>query len=274
MLEFQAARSRRPRCSRARRRRSGARSRCQANAGRLAGAARPRPTRCSTRTKTPRWRACGAGLQAGRGAGGASTRVRRPTRRPGAALKAQLEDLALSLRDYRDGAPVTPGRLDEIESRLALIERLKKKYGATRRRGPRLRRALPRELEELGDPEEQERALASARRRAPGVPAAAARLSRERRRRPRRAREARRRRELTQLAMEKTRFQVRFDAGPAAGGRRRRRAGPSEGSSGRSSCCRPTRARSCGRSPASRRAASCRASCSRSNRWPASTRRA
>ena len=47
------------------------------------------------------------------------------------ALLAPLEDLALRLRDYRDTLEVSPGRLDEIEARLALIERLKRKYGAT-----------------------------------------------------------------------------------------------------------------------------------------------
>src|SRR5262249_9749457 len=48
-----------------------------------------------------------------------------------AGVMAQLDDLALFLRDYREQLQVTPGRLDEVESRLALLERLKKKYGAT-----------------------------------------------------------------------------------------------------------------------------------------------
>ncbi len=47
------------------------------------------------------------------------------------AVRAQLDDLALFLRDYRQALDVSPGRLDEIESRLALIERLKRKYGAS-----------------------------------------------------------------------------------------------------------------------------------------------
>src|SRR6185295_9476038 len=46
-------------------------------------------------------------------------------------VRAHLDDLALFLRDYREGLQVSPGRLDEIESRLALIERLKRRYGAT-----------------------------------------------------------------------------------------------------------------------------------------------
>ena len=47
------------------------------------------------------------------------------------AVRAQLDDLALFLRDYRESLQVSPGRLDEIESRLALVDRLKRKYGAT-----------------------------------------------------------------------------------------------------------------------------------------------
>ena len=40
-----------------------------------------------------------------------------------------IEDLSLSLRDYGDQLEASPERLDEIETRLALIERLKRKYG-------------------------------------------------------------------------------------------------------------------------------------------------
>jgi DNA repair protein RecN (Recombination protein N) len=42
-----------------------------------------------------------------------------------------LEDLALSLRNYRDGLDASPDRLQEVEDRLAAIERLKRKYGPT-----------------------------------------------------------------------------------------------------------------------------------------------
>jgi DNA repair protein RecN (Recombination protein N) len=43
----------------------------------------------------------------------------------------QLEDLAQSLRDYRDGVEFNPRRLDQVEDRLALIHSLQRKYGAT-----------------------------------------------------------------------------------------------------------------------------------------------
>lgn len=41
----------------------------------------------------------------------------------------ELEDLGDSLRSYSDGLTYDPGRLEEIESRLALLQRLKRKYG-------------------------------------------------------------------------------------------------------------------------------------------------
>lgn len=47
------------------------------------------------------------------------------------SLIYQLEDVANTLRDYSQGLNLDPGRLEEVEERLALIGRLKKKYGAT-----------------------------------------------------------------------------------------------------------------------------------------------
>jgi DNA repair protein RecN (Recombination protein N) len=43
----------------------------------------------------------------------------------------ELEDLAFSLRDYFGSMHPDPGRLDEIEQRLHLLQRLKRKYGPT-----------------------------------------------------------------------------------------------------------------------------------------------
>ncbi len=45
------------------------------------------------------------------------------------AIKSQLEDLAFFLRSYADGVDASPGRLQQVEDRLALLERLKRKYG-------------------------------------------------------------------------------------------------------------------------------------------------
>lgn len=127
-----------------------------------------------------------------------------------ASVRAQLDDLALFLRDYREGIQISPGRLDEIESRLALIDRLKRKYGETvddvRAFGERCRR----EAEELGNPEERERILvAECSAAARDYLEVATKLS-ARRHTSAIDLEKRVAAELAQLAMEKTRFKVRF----------------------------------------------------------------
>jgi DNA repair protein RecN (Recombination protein N) len=48
-----------------------------------------------------------------------------------ASARATLSDLAASLRDYAEGINASPERLAEIEDRLALLDRLKRKYGKT-----------------------------------------------------------------------------------------------------------------------------------------------
>jgi len=45
------------------------------------------------------------------------------------SVKAQLEDLAITLRDFSAGIDASPGRLQTVEDRLALLERLKRKHG-------------------------------------------------------------------------------------------------------------------------------------------------
>ena len=47
------------------------------------------------------------------------------------AVKSQLEDLAFFLRSYSAGIDASPQRLQELEDRLAALDRLKKKHGPT-----------------------------------------------------------------------------------------------------------------------------------------------
>src|SRR5439155_18621982 len=54
-----------------------------------------------------------------------------PHLEPLAAAKATLEDLSLFLRDYLRKLQADPRRLEEVEDRLTLIDRLKRKYGST-----------------------------------------------------------------------------------------------------------------------------------------------
>jgi DNA repair protein RecN (Recombination protein N) len=47
------------------------------------------------------------------------------------AMKAELEELAYLLRDFSGSIDASPARLQEVEDRLALLERLKRKHGPT-----------------------------------------------------------------------------------------------------------------------------------------------
>jgi DNA repair protein RecN (Recombination protein N) len=126
-------------------------------------------------------------------------------------IKSQLEDLAAFLRSYADGIEASPARLQQVEERLAQLERLKRKYGPTLADVVARRDALRRELNDLagGDDRiaELERETAMARTR---FLEAARALSQERRRAATifsRKLEAL----LAELAMERTRFEVRFN---------------------------------------------------------------
>src|SRR5262249_8116606 len=61
-------------------------------------------------------------------------------------VKSQLEDLAFFLRSYAQNIDASPARLQEIEDRLALLERLKRKHGPSLAEVIEKRDALRREL--------------------------------------------------------------------------------------------------------------------------------
>lgn len=78
------------------------------------------------------------------------------------AIKAQLDDLALTLRDYHERFDVAPGRLADVEERLALLERLKRKHGPTLDDVLAKAAALEREADALASgPQHREAALAA-----------------------------------------------------------------------------------------------------------------
>src|SRR5205807_5148753 len=97
-------------------------------------------------------------------------------------IKSQLEDLAVFLRSYAEGIEASPARLQQVEERLALIERIKRKHGPSLADVIARRDALRRELTDLerGDDRivELERELAAARS---AYLAAAEKLAKERR---------------------------------------------------------------------------------------------
>jgi DNA repair protein RecN (Recombination protein N) len=132
-------------------------------------------------------------------------------------IKAQLEDLAFTLRDFTDGIDASPARLQYVEDRLALIERLKRKHGGTleealahRDRLAAEHRALTGGHTSLAEIEQQlqaagrtflaaARTLSAARRSA--APGFARAIENE----------------LAELAMERTRFDTRLVTSEAEG---------------------------------------------------------
>ena len=131
-------------------------------------------------------------------------------------LRAQLDDLALALRDYREGLSVSPGRVDEIESRLAVIERLKRKYGASVDEVIAFARRCREQLALLGSPEDQERALEERQAALAKDFLTVARRVSEGRRKAALSLEKKVQAEFRQLAMERTVFKVRFEPESAA----------------------------------------------------------
>ena len=126
-------------------------------------------------------------------------------------IKAQLDDLAFTLRDFAGGIDASPERLQHVEDRLALIERLKRKHGGTLEEAIAHRDRLAAEHKALTGGQstvaEIEQQLADAGRK---FLAAARRLSAGRREAaPKFAKQVES--ELAELAMERTRFEVRFD---------------------------------------------------------------
>jgi DNA repair protein RecN (Recombination protein N) len=71
-----------------------------------------------------------------------------------ASARATLGDVAASLRDYAEGISASPERLAEIEDRLALIDRLKRKYGKTVAEVVAFAQEVGRKLAEVEDRDE------------------------------------------------------------------------------------------------------------------------
>jgi DNA repair protein RecN (Recombination protein N) len=127
-------------------------------------------------------------------------------------IKSQLEDLAFFLREYADGIDASPGRLQDVEERLALLERLKRKHGP-----------LLQDVIDKGAALKQERDLLTGAGQAAGdleqslAAATATFLARARdlsKRRRAAAVDFAARLEglLAELAMARTRFDVRFNS--------------------------------------------------------------
>lgn len=127
------------------------------------------------------------------------------------AIQSQLEELAYFLRDYAHGIDAAPGRLQEVEDRLALLDRLKRKHGPTLEDVIAHGGQCERELETLASADERAADVDRELRRAEADYLARARGLSEKRRAaaPRFAFELVR--VAAGLAMDRLRFDVRFE---------------------------------------------------------------
>ena len=128
------------------------------------------------------------------------------------AIKSQLEDLAISLRSYGENIDASPAKLQEVEDRLALIDRLKRKYGPTLPDVIGARDVLERQLNALTHSDERKAGLAAESQAArEGFLKRARGLSGKRRQAA--VEFARRLQDLLgELAMGRTKLEVRFEA--------------------------------------------------------------
>lgn len=130
---------------------------------------------------------------------------------PLANTRASLDDLALFLRDYLGKLPANPHRLEELEDRLALIDRLKRKYGKTIEEIIAYREQVRQQLSGLEHADERREEVRKELEKATAEYRKAARALSEQRREAARRLEKLVRQELAQLGMEKARFQVAFE---------------------------------------------------------------
>ena len=75
------------------------------------------------------------------------------------SARITLEDIGQTLRDYAEGIEASPARLAEVEDRLALLDRLKRKYGPTLDDVIALGDEVDRKLNEIENKDEVLRAL-------------------------------------------------------------------------------------------------------------------
>ncbi len=137
-------------------------------------------------------------------------------RSPLESARACVDDVALDLRSYRDRLEPDPRRLAEIEDRLALIERLCRKYGPTLTEVIAYGQEVERRLADLESSDEQiERIEAAQAESATRYAARAAALSKKRQQASKRLSKLVEK-ELASLAMEKAVFQVDFGPPDAA----------------------------------------------------------
>jgi DNA repair protein RecN (Recombination protein N) len=124
--------------------------------------------------------------------------------------KVELEETALELRDLRKTINADPARLEEVEERLQLLNRLKRKYGPSLEDVRRLRDKLSHGVDDLDQKRaELERSRATLKDKERDIMEKATRLSKKRKR-VARTLEKSVKSEMDLLDMGGTRFEVHF----------------------------------------------------------------
>ena len=128
------------------------------------------------------------------------------------AVSSQLDDLALFLRDYGERIDFAPGRLDEVELRLAELERLKRKFGGSLESVLAHREECGQALARLQDSSQLLREIGERKDKAAGEYLSAARELTKKRKAAAKTLQTGVVRELRALAMEKARFTIEVSA--------------------------------------------------------------
>jgi DNA repair protein RecN (Recombination protein N) len=137
-----------------------------------------------------------------------------PVRESLAPAAIAVEEASYAVRDYLSHLEANPGRLEEIESRLAALDRLKRKYGAGEEAILAFLEEVRAQIAAVESAGERMAQLERSRKELAGAYEAAAQTLAARRKEAARRLEKRVEAELATLAMERTRFQVVL--GPAA----------------------------------------------------------
>jgi DNA repair protein RecN (Recombination protein N) len=131
-------------------------------------------------------------------------------------LEAELRDLSLTVSDYLGELEIDPARLEQVEEKIARLERLRRKYGRSVEEMLAHRDAIAEEVESLGGTDDRIRVLEAERAEAvASANEASLKLSKARGRAARKLAKAVEG-ELSDLAMSGARFVV--DLAPAATG--------------------------------------------------------
>jgi DNA repair protein RecN (Recombination protein N) len=130
-------------------------------------------------------------------------------------VKSQLDDLAYFLRSYAAAIEAAPARLQKVEDRLAVLERLKKKHGPTLDEALRTAAALQEELDTIRLASDRAGGIDNELDKARAVYERDASALSEKRRAAGKDFSRRLERSLANLAMARTRCEVRF--APARG---------------------------------------------------------